>query len=167
MGALTIWTMDKLQTVNGACSPATMNSLTTWQRPALRTINGSVNFVSMTNLTSVVATNIVSINGYVYLRGVVDTLGGLTNINIGTVGVTTNLAGSWLFSSNKLTIASCSNNLAVLDSLNGTSNKQYWGTSMIYNVVGNTNAPLSAWSPIMYTWKTNIQNRGGTVLATP
>ena len=167
MASLVTLPLPSLRTVGGYFAPYSMASLTALNLPSLTTVGSYFNPSSMTNLTDIVATNIVSIGSYVYLRGVSDVLGMLTNINIGTVGVTTNLNGSWLFSSNKLTIASISNNLVVLNSLDGMSGKQYWGTSMVYNVVGNTNAKLSQWSSYMLNLKTNIQSHGGTVLATP
>ena len=129
---------------------------------------GRLNLTNMPKTSILYMPSLVNVRSPIILSkviGVSPSFGNLAEITLGGVGVTTNIGGPVLIVSNNLNMASVSNILAVLNSLDGTGGKQAWSNTV--NFFGNSNATLASWGPEAYTWKTNIQNRGGTVTASP
>ena len=157
MSGITTFNFPNLSVVNGNFAPSTFSSLTAISLPSLTYITGNTTISSMAALTTLDLHSIIGIAAAVTMNS---GLGNLTNVTIGTVGITKMLNGSINISGQKLTQSSVDGILAVIASLDGTNGTTSWGSGKTLTINGGTNsAPSSSGSTSMAT----IVARGGTV----
>lgn len=158
MAALTSWSLPSLSSVAGAFSPTTMGAVTTWSVPSLATVGGVITFTTMANLTTVNVSSLTTVGGSITAN---TGLGNLTNMTLGTIGITKAFNGAAVnFSGQKLTQASVDGILCLIASLDGTNGTTSWGAGKTLTLTGGTNSTPSAAGLVC---KAVITGRGATV----
>jgi hypothetical protein len=164
MASLTTMNFPVLTTVNSYFNPATMGSITTISFSALTGVTSYITINTMANLTTINLPSLVSVGSYIYAY---TSLGNVTNVTIGSVGVTKLINGNVTISGQKLTLSSVEQILSVLASLDGTGGTTAWSAGKTLNISGGTSAGTAALSPAGLANKNIITARGATVTMNP
>ncbi len=155
MALLTTLTANSLANVGNNFNPNTMASLTTLSFPALAKVGGTIVVSAMASLTTVSLPALVSVASTITFT---TTLGNITTVTLGTIGVTKSYGGNISFNGQKLTNASENQILGVVATLDGTN-----GTTAFHfnvNIAGGTNAVTDATGLALIA---TIVANGGTV----